>query len=56
MLSEGVAPNRISCPNCGLPAVAPIGSMHLGKGLVQNDWVCSACGFEWSNRFDGLSV
>jgi len=28
----------------------------LQKCIVENDWVCSACGVEWSSRFNWLLV
>jgi hypothetical protein len=42
------------CPSCHHPAIAPVVSTYCREGLVENEWVCSACGFEWSNRFNGL--
>jgi hypothetical protein len=33
-----------------------MGSTYLRDTTVQNDWVCSACGFEWSSSFNGLLV
>jgi transposase-like protein len=40
------------CPTCDHPAIAPLVATHLGAGRVQNDWTCSGCGFDWSDRFD----
>jgi transposase-like protein len=47
---------RAHCPSCNLPAIAPLVSIYLAADIVENRWTCSACGFEWSSRFDGLSV
>jgi hypothetical protein len=53
---ESVPAKRIRCPNCNLPAIAPRVSTYLRECVVENDWVCSACGFEWSSRFNWLLV
>ena len=53
---EGISMTRVRCPNCDLPAIAPMVSTYLRDSAVQNDWVCSACGFEWSSSFKGLLV
>jgi hypothetical protein len=53
---EGISPTRLRCPNCDLPAIAPVTSTYLRDCIVENDWVCSACGFEWSSSFNGLLV
>jgi transposase-like protein len=47
---------RTRCPNCDLPAIAPVVSTYFRDRMVENDWVCSACGFEWSSSFNGLMV
>lgn len=54
MSIEGIPTKRTRCPNCDLPAIAPMVSTYLGENAVQNDWVCSACGFEWSSGFNGF--
>jgi hypothetical protein len=51
---ESVLAKRVRCPNCDLPAIAPAVSMYLQDCVVENDWICSACGFEWSSSFTGL--
>jgi rubredoxin len=53
---ESVPATRMRCPNCDLPAIAPVVSTYLRDGIVENNWVCSACGFEWSSSFNGLVV
>jgi hypothetical protein len=53
---ESISPTRMRCPNCELPAIAPVVSTYLRDCIVENDWVCSACGFEWSSSFNGLLV
>jgi hypothetical protein len=54
--TESIAVKRMQCPNCDLPAIAPVVSTYLRDCIVENDWVCSACGFEWSSSFNGLLV
>ncbi len=54
--AERAPPRRTHCPNCDLPAVAPVASVYLAEGLVEHSWTCSACGFAWTSNFDGLSV
>jgi hypothetical protein len=51
---ESVAVNRMRCPSCNLPVVAPVASTYLHAALVEDDWHCSRCGFEWRSGFDGL--
>jgi hypothetical protein len=53
---EIVAAKRMQCPNCNLRVIAPIASTYLHECIVENDWVCSACGVEWSSRFNWLLV
>ena len=53
---ESVAAMRLRCPNCDLPAIAPVVSTYLRSCVVENNWVCNACGFEWSSSFNGLVV
>jgi rubredoxin len=53
---ERISAKRMRCPNCDLPAIAPMVSTYLRECIVENDWVCSACGFEWSSGFNGLLV
>jgi hypothetical protein len=53
---ESVPTQRARCPNCHQPAVAPVVSTYLGDGLVEDDWVCGACGFAWRSGFGGLLV
>jgi len=53
---ESVPATRTRCPNCDLPAIAPVVSTYLRDCIVENDWLCSACGFEWSSSFNGLVV
>jgi hypothetical protein len=53
---ESISTKRMRCPNCDLPAIAPMVSTYLMENAVQNDWVCSSCGFEWSSSFNGLLV
>jgi rubredoxin len=53
---ESVPATRMRCPNCDLPAIAPVVSTYLRDCIVENDWLCSACGFEWSSSFNGLVV
>jgi hypothetical protein len=36
---EGVTANRMRCPNCNLPAIAPMVSTYLRECMVENDWV-----------------
>jgi len=54
--AESMLIKRTHCPSCNLPAIAPLVSIYLAADIVENRWTCSACGFEWSSRFDGLSV
>ena len=51
---ESVAANRMRCPNCNLPAVAPVASTYLSDDVMENAWHCSRCGCEWQSGFDGL--
>jgi hypothetical protein len=53
---ESAATERVRCPNCHQPAIAPVVSTYLGDGLVENEWMCSACGFAWNSGFNGLQV
>jgi hypothetical protein len=53
---ESISAKRMRCPNCHRPAIAPMVSKYLQDCIVENDWVCSACGFEWSSSFNGLLV
>lgn len=50
------ATRQLRCPNCDHPAVAPVVSTYLGDGQVENEWLCSACGFAWTSGFNGLQV
>jgi hypothetical protein len=37
------------CPACDTPAsIAPMHSGYHGNGLVQHQWLCRACGHEWT--------
>ena len=54
--AESTLIKRTHCPSCNLPAVAPLVSTYLAADIVENRWTCSACGFEWNSRFDGLFV
>jgi hypothetical protein len=49
-----ISTKRMRCPNCDRPTIAPMVSTYLMEGAVENDWVCSACGFEWSSGFNGF--
>jgi len=51
---ESVAATRMRCPNCNLPAVAPVASTYVSDDLVENAWLCSRCGCEWQSGFEGL--
>jgi hypothetical protein len=51
-----VSEKRMRCPSCNLPAIAPMASTFLHECAVENDWVCSACGEQWSSRFSWLLV
>jgi hypothetical protein len=53
---ESISAKRMRCPNCNRPAIAPMVSTYLRECIVENDWVCSGCGFEWSSTFNGLLV
>jgi hypothetical protein len=51
---DSILTRRPRCPGCDHPAIAPVASTYRRDGLVENDWVCSSCGFEWSSGFNGL--
>jgi transposase-like protein len=55
-LAGTVSATRMRCPSCNLPAIAPMASTFLHECAVENDWVCSACGAQWSSRFSWLLV
>ena len=54
MPAESVAANRMRCPSCNLPVVAPVASTYLCAEPLEDVWHCGGCGLEWRSGFDGL--